>query len=248
MNPQSSSGAGLHITFAKRRNSLMKKARDLSRLCDAEVGIIIFSCTGQLHEYSSSSMDSVIERYNNLKREAQPELDQPPVDAKVLEEEIANLNRQLQGLQEYHRQLMGEDISGLSVKDIQNLENQLEISLSTIRLQKEQIMTDQINELHRKRNLIHQKNIELQEKVNLIDKENAEFLEKVLIMEGNSSSEVSRYHVSYGINTRDDTDIPIPSPSSRPPRQNRSATPPVTTELALRLPQPGDFTAQDDYS
>ncbi|XP_056163257.1 MADS-box transcription factor 23-like isoform X5 [Syzygium oleosum] len=182
MNPQSSSGAGLHITFAKRRNSLMKKARDLSRLCDAEVGIIIFSCTGQLHEYSSSSMDSVIERYNNLKREAQPELDQPPVDAKVLEEEIANLNRQLQGLQEYHRQLMGEDISGLSVKDIQNLENQLEISLSTIRLQKEQIMTDQINELHRKRNLIHQKNIELQEKVNLIDKENAEFLEKVLII------------------------------------------------------------------
>ncbi|XP_056163255.1 MADS-box transcription factor 23-like isoform X3 [Syzygium oleosum] len=233
MNPQSSSGAGLHITFAKRRNSLMKKARDLSRLCDAEVGIIIFSCTGQLHEYSSSSMDSVIERYNNLKREAQPELDQPPVDAKVLEEEIANLNRQLQGLQEYHRQLMGEDISGLSVKDIQNLENQLEISLSTIRLQKEQIMTDQINELHRKRNLIHQKNIELQEKI---------------YREGNSSSEVSRYHVSYGINTRDDTDIPIPSPSSRPPRQNRSATPPVTTELALRLPQPGDFTAQDDYS
>ncbi|XP_030459321.1 MADS-box transcription factor 23-like isoform X2 [Syzygium oleosum] len=235
MNPQSSSGAGLHITFAKRRNSLMKKARDLSRLCDAEVGIIIFSCTGQLHEYSSSSMDSVIERYNNLKREAQPELDQPPVDAKVLEEEIANLNRQLQGLQEYHRQLMGEDISGLSVKDIQNLENQLEISLSTIRLQKEQIMTDQINELHRKRNLIHQKNIELQEKCQIY-------------REGNSSSEVSRYHVSYGINTRDDTDIPIPSPSSRPPRQNRSATPPVTTELALRLPQPGDFTAQDDYS
>lgn len=31
---------------------------------------------------------------------------------------------------------MGEDLSGLSVKDIQNLENQLEMSLSTIRLQK----------------------------------------------------------------------------------------------------------------
>ncbi|KAL3723990.1 hypothetical protein ACJRO7_036068 [Eucalyptus globulus] len=158
MNPHSISSD--HITFAKRRNSLMKKAKDLSQLCDAEVGIIIFSCTGQLYEYSSSSMDSVIERYNNLKREAQPELDQPTFDAKVLEEEIANLNRQLQGLQEYH----SEDLSGLSVKDIQNLENQLEMSLSTIRLQKEQIMMDQINELHRKRNLIHQENIELHEK------------------------------------------------------------------------------------
>ncbi|XP_010029963.1 MADS-box transcription factor 23 isoform X2 [Eucalyptus grandis] len=229
MNPHSSSSD--HITFAKRRNSLMKKAKDLSQLCDAEVGIIIFSCTGQLYEYSSSSMDSVIERYNNLKREAQPELDQPTVDAKVLEEEIANLNRQLQGLQEYHRQLMGEDLSGLSVKDIQNLENQLEMSLSTIRLQKEQIMMDQINELHRKRNLVHQENIELQEKIH---------------REGSSSSEANRFHVSYGINTGDDTDIPIPSPSRRPSRRNRSATPPVTTELALRLSRPSDFTTLDD--
>ncbi|XP_056163247.1 MADS-box transcription factor 23-like isoform X1 [Syzygium oleosum] len=231
MNLHSSSSE--HITFAKRRNSLMKKARDLSNLCDAEVGIIIFSCTGQLYEFSSSSMDSVIERYNNLKREVKPELDQPPIDAKVLEEEIANLNRQLQGLQEYHRQLMGEDLSGLSVKDIQNFENQLEMSLSTIRLQKEQIMTDQINELHHKRNLIHQENIELQEKCQIY-------------REGSSSGEAGRYHVSYGINTRDDTDIPIPSPSRRPPRRNRSATPPVTTELALRLPQPGDFRSLDD--
>ncbi|KAK3414084.1 hypothetical protein EUGRSUZ_I02593 [Eucalyptus grandis] len=210
MNPHSSSSD--HITFAKRRNSLMKKAKDLSQLCDAEVGIIIFSCTGQLYEYSSSSMDSVIERYNNLKREAQPELDQPTVDAKG--------------------QLMGEDLSGLSVKDIQNLENQLEMSLSTIRLQKEQIMMDQINELHRKRNLVHQENIELQEKVNLIDKENSEFLECQIHREGSSSSEANRFHVSYGINTGDDTDIPIPSPSRRPSRRNRSATPPVTTELA----------------
>ncbi|XP_048128719.1 MADS-box transcription factor 23-like [Rhodamnia argentea] len=231
MDPHSSSGE--HITFAKRRNSLMKKVKDLSRLCDAEVGIIIFSCTGQLYEYSSSSMDSVIERYNNLKREPEPELQQTPVDAEVLQEELANLNRQLQGLQEYHRQLMGEDLSGLSVKDMQNLENQLEMSLSTIRLQKEQIMTDQINELHRKRNLIHQENIELQEKCQIH-------------REGSSSSEVNRYHVSYGMNTTDDTNIPIPSPSRRPPRRNRSATPPVTTELALRLPRPGNFINPDD--
>ncbi|KAF8037803.1 hypothetical protein BT93_B0598 [Corymbia citriodora subsp. variegata] len=175
-------------------------------------------------------MDSVIERYNNLKRKAQPELDQPPVDAKVLEEEIANLNRQLQGLQEYHRQLMGEDLSGLSVKNIQNLENQLEMSLSTIRLQKEHIMTDQINELHHKRNLIHQENIELQEKI---------------FREGSSSSEANQYHVSYG-NTGNDVDISIPSPSRRPPCRNRSLTPPVTIEFALRLPQLGDFTTLDE--
>ncbi|KAL3723985.1 hypothetical protein ACJRO7_036063 [Eucalyptus globulus] len=231
INPHSSSS--VHITFAKRRNLLMKKAKDLSQLCDAEVGIIIFSCTGQLYEYSSSSMDSVIQRYNNLKQEAQPELDRPTVNAEVLEEEIAKLTRQLQGLQEYHRQLMGEDLSGLSVKDIQKLESQLEMSLSTIRLQKEQIMTDQINELHRKRHLIHQENIELQEKCQIF-------------REGSSSLEANKYHVSYGIDNGDDIDIPIPSPSRRPPRRNRSTTLPVTTELALQLPRSGDFTTLDD--
>ncbi|KAL9417571.1 hypothetical protein AB3S75_040535 [Citrus x aurantiifolia] len=59
------------VTFSKRRNGLLKKAKELSILCDAEVGLIIFSSTSKLYEYSSSSMTSVIERYNKLKQENQ---------------------------------------------------------------------------------------------------------------------------------------------------------------------------------
>ena len=33
------------VTFCKRRNGLLKKAKELSILCDAEVGLIIFSST-----------------------------------------------------------------------------------------------------------------------------------------------------------------------------------------------------------
>ncbi|KAK8320180.1 hypothetical protein E1A91_A12G018000v1 [Gossypium mustelinum] len=57
------------VTFSKRRNGLLKKARELSILCDAEVGLIIFSSTGKLYDYASSSMKSVIERYNKVKEE-----------------------------------------------------------------------------------------------------------------------------------------------------------------------------------
>jgi len=42
------------VTFSKRRRGLFKKAEELSVLCDADVGLIVFSSTGKLFEYSSS--------------------------------------------------------------------------------------------------------------------------------------------------------------------------------------------------
>ncbi|KAF4367892.1 hypothetical protein G4B88_003892 [Cannabis sativa] len=41
------------VTFAKRRNGLLKKAYELSVLCDAEVALIIFSARGKLFEFCS---------------------------------------------------------------------------------------------------------------------------------------------------------------------------------------------------
>lgn len=42
------------VTFSKRRRGLFKKAQELSTLCDADIGLIVFSATGKLFEYSSS--------------------------------------------------------------------------------------------------------------------------------------------------------------------------------------------------
>lgn len=41
------------VTFSKRRRGLFKKAHELSVLCDAEVGLIVFSATGKLFDYGS---------------------------------------------------------------------------------------------------------------------------------------------------------------------------------------------------
>ena len=41
------------VTFAKRRTGLLKKAYELSVLCDAEVALIIFSNRGKLYEFCS---------------------------------------------------------------------------------------------------------------------------------------------------------------------------------------------------
>ncbi|GMP70066.1 hypothetical protein CsSME_00029088 [Camellia sinensis var. sinensis] len=42
------------VTFSKRKNGLLKKAYELSVLCDAEVAVIIFSQKGRLYDFSSS--------------------------------------------------------------------------------------------------------------------------------------------------------------------------------------------------
>ncbi|THU54133.1 hypothetical protein C4D60_Mb10t21800 [Musa balbisiana] len=47
--------ASRQVTFSKRRNGLLKKAYELSVLCDAEVALIVFSSRGKLWEFSSSS-------------------------------------------------------------------------------------------------------------------------------------------------------------------------------------------------
>ncbi|CAL9177694.1 unnamed protein product [Musa hybrid cultivar] len=47
--------ASRQVTFSKRRNGLLKKAYELSVLCDAEVALVVFSSRGKLWEFSSSS-------------------------------------------------------------------------------------------------------------------------------------------------------------------------------------------------
>lgn len=42
------------VTFSKRRNGLLKKAYELSVLCEAEVALIIFSSRGKLYEFGSA--------------------------------------------------------------------------------------------------------------------------------------------------------------------------------------------------
>lgn len=46
------------VTFSKRRGGLFKKAKELAILCDAEVGLVVFSSTGRLYHFASTRFDS----------------------------------------------------------------------------------------------------------------------------------------------------------------------------------------------
>ncbi|KAL3812333.1 hypothetical protein ACJIZ3_013601 [Penstemon smallii] len=55
------------VTFSKRRNGLIKKAYELSVLCDVDVALIMFSPSGRVSIFSGNrSMEEIMARYVNL--------------------------------------------------------------------------------------------------------------------------------------------------------------------------------------
>ncbi|KMZ74489.1 hypothetical protein ZOSMA_127G00090 [Zostera marina] len=154
------------VTFAKRRNGLLKKAYELSVLCDAEVALIVFSNRGKLFEFcSSSSMPKTLERYQKCSYAPSETAAQVPSrETQNSHHEYQRLKARVEMLQRSQRNLLGEDLSDLSAKELDQLENQIEMSLRSIRSVKTQLMADQLNDLKRKEEMLQETNHALRRK------------------------------------------------------------------------------------
>lgn len=160
------------VTFSKRRNGLLKKAFELSVLCDAEVALIIFSPRGKLYEFASSSMQETIRRYQRHTRDAQPS-NETAVEENMqnLKEETGSLMKKIEAIEASKRRLLGENLASCSLEELQQLENQLERSVSKIRARKNQVFSEQIRQLKEKEKQLAAENLRLAEKYGLLPKE-----------------------------------------------------------------------------
>ncbi|KAH7545075.1 hypothetical protein FEM48_Zijuj01G0054700 [Ziziphus jujuba var. spinosa] len=119
------------VTFCKRRNGLLKKAYELSVLCDAEVALIVFSSRGRLYDVKST-----IERYKKACSDSSNTGSVSEANAQFYQQEAAKLRSQIGSVQKQNREMLGECLSSLSLKDLKNLEGKLERGISKIRSKK----------------------------------------------------------------------------------------------------------------
>ncbi|KAL1541700.1 Floral homeotic protein APETALA [Salvia divinorum] len=146
------------VTFSKRRSGLLKKAHEISLLCDADVGLMIFSNKGKFSEYATDScMERILDRYKRSssvdEREA-PDL-QSPGSWNV---ELGKLKTRLEALQKNNRNLSGDNLECLSMKELQNFEHQLDASLKKLRSQKNHLMNESISMMHKKDKTLREHN------------------------------------------------------------------------------------------
>ncbi|KAK8514127.1 hypothetical protein V6N12_008843 [Hibiscus sabdariffa] len=124
------------VTFCKRRNGLLKKAYELSVLCDAEVALIVFSNRGRLYEYANNSVKATIDKYKKA-CDSSHTGSVSETNAQFYQQEADKLRVQIQNLQDMNRHMLGESLGGVPMKELRSLESRLERGISKIRSRKE---------------------------------------------------------------------------------------------------------------
>ncbi|KAI3962087.1 hypothetical protein MKW92_027385 [Papaver armeniacum] len=153
------------VTFCKRRSGLLKKAKELSVLCDADVGIIIFSSHGKLYELATKgTMEEVIDRYAETSRGAQI-AEGVQKQSLESEEDIATMKQEIQLLQKGLRYMFGGGAGIMGLEELDALEKHLELWIRNIRSTKMQIMFQEIQMLKNKEGILKAANVILQEKI-----------------------------------------------------------------------------------
>lgn len=153
------------VTFCKRRNGLLKKAYELSVLCDAEIALIVFSSRGRVYEYSNNNIKGTIDRYKKATSDASNICTPQELNAQFYQQESKKLRQQIHMLQNSNRHLVGEGLGSLNVRELKQLESRLERGISKIRSKKHDLIIAETENLQKREVQLEQENAFLRAKI-----------------------------------------------------------------------------------
>nr|AGN29203.1 FLC [Cardamine flexuosa] len=139
------------VTFSKRRNGLIEKARQLSVLCDASVALLVVSASGKLYSFSSGdNLVKVLDRYGKQHADDLKALD--------LQSKALNYGSHHELLELVESKLVESNVDNLSVDSLVQLEEHLETALSVTRAKKTELMLKLVETLKAKDKLLKEEN------------------------------------------------------------------------------------------
>ncbi|GMI85950.1 AGAMOUS [Hibiscus trionum] len=172
------------VTFCKRRNGLLKKAYELSVLCDAEVALIVFSNRGRLYEYANNSVKATIDRYKKA-CDSSHTGSVSETNTQFYQQEADKLRNQIRTLQKTNRNMLGESLAGVSMKELRSLESRLEKGISKIRSRKNEQLFAEIEYMQKREIDLQNNNQLLRARI----AENERKMQNMNLMPGGSSFE-----------------------------------------------------------
>nr|AAZ92553.1 MADS-box flowering locus C [Arabidopsis suecica] len=139
------------VTFSKRRNGLIEKARQLSVLCDASVALLVVSASGKLYSFSSGdNLVKILDRYGKQHADDLKALD---IQSKAL-----NYGPHHELLELVESKLVGSNVNNVSADTLVQLEEHLETALSVTRAKKKELMLKLVENLKEKEKLLKAEN------------------------------------------------------------------------------------------
>uniref|UniRef100_A0A0D6QVA0 MADS-box domain-containing protein n=1 Tax=Araucaria cunninghamii TaxID=56994 RepID=A0A0D6QVA0_ARACU len=152
------------VTFSKRKAGLLKKAHELSILCDAEIGLIIFSPSGKLYDFGSPNLARILGRYQEFSAPREYCI-QKDENIEMLRLELEKLENLTSTLGKKQRNITGEELDSLTLKEIRSLEHHLNIGANKIRSRKEKIFVENIESLQREARSCEEDNAALRKRL-----------------------------------------------------------------------------------
>nr|QWX93750.1 MADS-box protein 11 [Cunninghamia lanceolata] len=152
------------VTFSKRKTGLLKKAKELSILCEAEIGLIIFSPTGKLYESARPSMNRIMLKYQEHSSSTRDNLELSD-HVEALHLELENLRKEMIHLEKTYKHMIGEELELLNIKELQRLEKKISFGARKIQSRKEKMSEEYIRSLNIKEKSLKVENANLVKKI-----------------------------------------------------------------------------------
>ncbi|KAJ8541305.1 hypothetical protein K7X08_002121 [Anisodus acutangulus] len=154
------------------------------------IALIIFSATGKLFEFASSSMNNILGKYM-LHSASLEKVEQPSLDLQLENSFNMRLSKEVADKTSELRQMRGEELEGLSLEELQQIEKRLEAGLNRVLEIKGTRFVDEITKLQRKGAELMEENKQLKHKMEIMNEGKLPLLTELdyVVMEEGQSSE-----------------------------------------------------------